>query len=56
LEYSPKDWTGGASMADSSLNRRMTVRHGPGVAFAQTGICGFDAPIEVRRNGSMAAR
>ena len=42
-----KAWTGGAPMADSSLNRRMTVRLGPGVAFAQIGICGFDGTIEL---------
>ena len=30
-----KSWTGGATMADSSLNRRMTVRLGDAVAFAQ---------------------
>ena len=42
-----KAWTGGAVMADSSLNRRMTVRLGPGVAFAHIGICGFDGTIEL---------
>ncbi len=31
---------------DASLNRRMTVRLGPGVAFAQVGIAGFDGQIE----------
>ena len=41
-----KAWTGGAPMADSSLNRRMTVRLGPSVAFAQIGIVGFDGTIE----------
>jgi hypothetical protein len=40
-----KAWTGGAVMADSSLNRRMTVRFGPGVAFAQIGVVGFDGQI-----------
>jgi hypothetical protein len=40
-------WTGGAPMADSSLNRRMTVRLGPSVAFAQIAICGFDGVIEL---------
>jgi hypothetical protein len=40
-----KAWTGGAVMADSSLNRRMTVRLGPGVAFAQIGVVGFDGQI-----------
>ncbi len=42
-----KAWTGGAAMADASLNKRMTVRLGPGVAFAQVGIVGFDGQIEV---------
>ncbi|EFH10537.1 hypothetical protein HMPREF0731_3241 [Pseudoroseomonas cervicalis ATCC 49957] len=42
-----KAWTGGATMADASLNRRMTVRLGPGVAFAQIGIIGFDGQIEL---------
>jgi hypothetical protein len=42
-----KAWTGGAVMADASLNRRMTVRLGPGVAFAQIGIVGFDGQIEL---------
>ena len=35
-----KSWTGGATMADSSLNRRMTVRLGDAVAFAQIGTVG----------------
>ena len=42
-----KAWTGGAAMADASLNRRMTVRLGPAVAFAQIGVVGFDGQIEV---------
>ena len=42
-----KAWTGGAAMADASLNKRMTVRFGPGIAFAQIGIVGFDGQIEV---------
>jgi len=42
-----KAWTGGATMADSSLNRRMTVRLGPGVAVAQIGIAGLDGAIEL---------
>jgi hypothetical protein len=37
-----KSWTGGATMADASLNRRMTVRLGDAVAFAQIGIVGLD--------------
>jgi hypothetical protein len=43
-----KAWTGGAPMADASLNRRMTVRLGPSVAFAQIGIVGFDGQIELK--------
>jgi hypothetical protein len=35
-----KPWTGGATMADASLNRRMTVRLGDAVAFAQIGTVG----------------
>ncbi len=49
-----KAWSGGAVMADSSLNWRMTVRLGPAVAFAQIGIVGFDGLIELealRLNG-----
>ncbi|WP_149539317.1 pectate lyase family protein [Siccirubricoccus phaeus] len=42
-----KAWTGGATMADSSLNRRMTVRLGPAVAVAQIGIVGLDGAIEL---------
>jgi len=42
-----KAWTGGATMADSSLNRRMTVRLGAGVAFAQIGVVGLDGAIEL---------
>jgi hypothetical protein len=42
-----KAWTGGAPMADSSLNRRMTVRLAEAVAFAQIGIVGFDGQIEL---------
>jgi hypothetical protein len=34
-------------MADSSLNRRMTVRLGDTVAFAQVGIVGLDGQIEL---------
>jgi hypothetical protein len=30
-----KSWTGGATMAGASLNRRMTVRLGDAVAFAR---------------------
>jgi hypothetical protein len=40
-------WTGGATMADASLNRRMTVRLGDAVAFAQIGIVGLDGQIEL---------
>ncbi len=42
-----KAWTSGATMADSSLNRRMTVRLGPGVAVAQIGVVGLDGAIEL---------
>ena len=42
-----KSWTGGATMADASLNRRMTARLGDGVAFAQIGIVGLDGAIEL---------
>jgi hypothetical protein len=42
-----KSWTGGATMADASLNRRMTVRPGDAVAFAQIGIVGLDGQIEL---------
>ena len=37
-----KAWIGGAVMADSSLNRRMTVRLEDAVASAQIGIVGLD--------------
>ncbi|HYI82244.1 MAG TPA: hypothetical protein VEX11_03420 [Acetobacteraceae bacterium] len=33
-------------MADASLNRRMTVRLGDAVTFAQIGIVGLDGQIE----------
>ena len=42
-----KAWTGGAVMADASLNRRMTVRLAEAVAYAQIGIVGFDGQIEL---------
>ena len=42
-----KAWTGDAMMADASLNRRMTVRLGDAVAFAQIGIVGLDGAIEL---------
>ncbi|MFC7478716.1 hypothetical protein ACFQS7_30680 [Dankookia sp. GCM10030260] len=38
---------GGVLMADSSPNRRVSVRLGLGVVFAQIGICGFDGTIEL---------
>ena len=34
-------------MADSSLNRRMTVQLGGAVAFAQIGVVGLDGQIEL---------
>ena len=40
-----KSWTGGATTADASLNRRMTVRLGGAAAFAQVGIVGLDGQI-----------
>ena len=42
-----KSWTGGATMADASLKRRMTVRIGDVVAFAQTGVVGPSGQVEV---------
>ena len=42
-----KAWTGGAVMADASLDRRMTVRLAEAVAYAQIGIVGFDGQIEL---------
>jgi hypothetical protein len=42
-----KSWTGGATMADSSLNRRMTARLGGAMGFAQIGIVGLNGPIEL---------
>ena len=36
-----KSWTGGATMAVASLNRRMTVRLGDAVALAQIGMVGL---------------
>ena len=49
-----KAWTGGATMGDASLNRRMTVRLADPVAFAQIGTVGPDKQIEreaMRLNG-----
>ena len=40
-------WTGGAVMADATLNRRMTLRLGSGVTYAQIGIVGFGGQIEI---------
>ena len=42
-----KSWIGGATMADASLNRRMTVRLGDAVAFAQIGSVALDGQIEL---------
>ena len=42
-----KAWSGGTTMADASLNRRMTVRLGDAVAFAQAGVVGLDGQIEL---------
>jgi hypothetical protein len=38
----------GAPMDDANLNRRQTIRVGPGVAYAQFGIVGFDGPIDLQ--------
>ena len=43
----PKSRTGGATMAGSSLNRRVTVRLGGGAAFARIGVVGPDGQIEL---------
>lgn len=43
----PQFWTGGATMANASLNRRMTVRPGNAVAFAQVGVVGLDGQVEL---------
>jgi hypothetical protein len=37
----------GTVVADASLNRRMTVRLGDAVAFAQIGVVGLDGQIEL---------
>ena len=42
-----KGWYAGAPMDDANLNRRMTLRFGSDVAFAQIGVIGFDGIIEV---------
>jgi len=42
-----KGWHAGAPMDDANLNRRMTLRFGPGVSFAQVGIVGFDGVIDL---------
>jgi hypothetical protein len=43
-----KAWIASAGMADTSLNRRQSVRViGSSVAFAQVGIVGFDGQIEL---------
>ena len=42
-----KSWTGGATMADASLNRRMMVRLADAVAVAQIGVVGLDGRIEL---------
>ena len=44
---SSKSWTGGSTMANSSLNRQMTVRLADRVVFAQIGIVGLDGQIEL---------
>ena len=52
----PKSWTGGAAMADASLNRGMTVRFADAVAFAQIGIVGLDGRSSWRRCASTGCR
>jgi len=42
-----KSWTGGATMADASLNQRMTVRLGDAIASARIGVVGLDGQIEL---------
>jgi hypothetical protein len=42
-----RSWTGGAVMDDASLNRRVIVRMGDAVAFAQIGVVGPDGQIEL---------
>jgi hypothetical protein len=42
-----KSWTGGGTMAGASLNRRMAVRLGDAVAFAQIGVVGLDGQIDL---------
>ncbi|HEV7267015.1 MAG TPA: hypothetical protein VGN83_19195 [Falsiroseomonas sp.] len=43
-----KGWSADAPMDDANLNRRQTIRVGPGVACAQIGIVGFDGPIDLQ--------
>ncbi len=43
-----KGWSAGAPMDDANLNRRQTIRLGPGVAYAQVGVIGFDGPIDLQ--------
>jgi hypothetical protein len=43
-----KGWSAGAPMDDSNLNRRQTIRVGPGVAYALVGVVGFDGPIDLQ--------
>jgi hypothetical protein len=42
-----RGWNAGAPMDDANLNRRMTLRFGPAVLYAQIGIIGFDGPINL---------
>jgi hypothetical protein len=35
-------------MDNTNLNRRQTIRVGPGVAYAQVGVVGFDGPIDLQ--------
>jgi hypothetical protein len=43
-----KGWSAGAPMDDANLNRQQTIRVGPGVAYAQVGVVGFDGPIDLQ--------
>lgn len=35
-------------MDDANLNRRQTIRVGPGVAYAQVSVVGFDGSIDLQ--------
>ena len=52
----PNTWTGGTTMADASLNRRMMVRLADAVAFAQIGIVASTGRLSWRRSAFTACR